>query len=130
MKLSLCSEYALLSLIHLARRIGVEASTLEAIADAQHIPGERLVELLAVLVQTGYLSRRRDGYRLARPAEQISVAEIIRLFDGALAPVEPVSEKGYQDAPMEREEKLAGLFGQVQAQVVERLEKTSLAELK
>jgi Rrf2 family protein len=129
MKLSLDSEYALLSLIHLARLTKGEVLTLEAIAATQHIPGERLAELLGVLIQNGYLNGQIGQYQLARPADEISVAEIIRLFDGALAPLEPVSDTGYWPAPMEQEEKLTGLFGDLQAQIVERLEGTSLAEL-
>jgi Rrf2 family cysteine metabolism transcriptional repressor len=129
MKLSLCSEYALLSLIHIARQTNVEASTLEAIAAAQHIPTERLIELLAVLIRNRYLNNLQGRYQLARPAAEISVAEIIRLFDGVLAPMEPVSSQGYKAAPMEQEEKLVGLFSQIQAQATESLEGTSLAEL-
>jgi len=129
MKLSLCSEYALLSLIYLARQNRVEAPTLEAIAAAQRIPTEPLAELRAVLIRNGYLNNLQGHYQLSRPAANISVAEIIRLFDGALAPMEPVSSRGYKAAPMEREEKLAGLFGRIQVQAAEYLEKTSVAEL-
>jgi DNA-binding IscR family transcriptional regulator len=71
----------------------------------------------------------KGNYRLAKSADKISVAEIIRLFDGALAPLEPVSEKGYGSAPMETEEKLSDLFAQIQKQISERLERTNLADL-
>jgi DNA-binding IscR family transcriptional regulator len=88
-----------------------------------------LDEILAVLINARYLRLTKGNYRLAKPAKKVSVAEVIRLFDGALAPLEPVSEKGYQPAPMEEEEKLAGLFGDLQEQIMDKLENTSLADL-
>lgn len=129
MKLSLHSEYALLSLIHLARQAEPQ-STLD-ISSARKIPAEALHEVLAVLVGSGYAAPSTGGERLnlARSAAQISVAEVIRLFDGALAPLEPVSSLGYNSAPMDEDPKLAGLFDQIQEQVLNRLEKTSIADL-
>lgn len=127
MKLSLRSEYALLFLIQLSR--SGESSVTTQLATSQHIPAESLAEILSVLSQAGYVEQAQDRARLARNAEKISVAEIIRLFDGALAPLEPVSNKGYAPAPMDNEAKLTGLFEQIQAQILARLEKTTIAEL-
>jgi Rrf2 family cysteine metabolism transcriptional repressor len=128
MKLSLRSEYALLSLIHLSRHADSKSSA-EEIAVSQHIPVEALTDILAALARASYLQSINNGYKLAKPADKTPVAEIIRLFDGALAPLEPVSEKGYQPAPMEKEEKLIGLFSQLQEQIVDKLESTTLADL-
>ncbi|MEI7846799.1 MAG: Rrf2 family transcriptional regulator [Chloroflexota bacterium] len=127
MKLSLRSEYALLSLIHLAR--SSRACSLAQIATAQGISLELLVEVLTVLNQSGYLGQTDGSYRLNNGPENVSVAEIIRLFDGALAPWEPVSSRGYAAAPMDKEEKLTGMFDQLQAQIVARLEGTTIADL-
>jgi Rrf2 family cysteine metabolism transcriptional repressor len=127
MKLSLRSEYALLTLIYLARH--KENSLAAEISAAQHIPSESLAEILSVLSRFKYVKQAKGGFRLAKSADKTSVAEVIRLFDGALAPLELVSEKGYNPAPMEREEKLNGLFEQIQEQISERLETTSLIDL-
>lgn len=128
MKLSLCSEYALLCLIHLSRHADGKSSV-EEIAGSQQIPAEALTEILSALTRAKYLLNTNNGYKLARSAGKIPVAEIIRLFDGALAPIEPVSEKGYQPAPMEKEKKLTDLFCQLQDQIIGKLENTSLADL-
>ena len=128
MKLSLLSEYALLSLIHVARQTDAPATS-ASIKTSQQIPAEMLNEILVTLVDTRYLRLRKGSFSLAKPADKIPVIDIIRLFDGALAPIEPVSEKGYQPAPMEREEKLTDLFSQLQSQIVGTLENTSLADL-
>ena len=127
MKLSLCSEYALLTLIHQARND--ELISLASLAVTQQVPVESLAEILSVLEVSGFVKQVEGRFGLAKSASEISVAEIIRLFDGALAPLEPVSSKGYAPAPMDTEEKLSGLFEQIQAQIIARLENTSVAEL-
>jgi Rrf2 family transcriptional regulator, cysteine metabolism repressor len=128
MKLSLRCEYALLALIHIARTSDAGTPS-EEVCDSLQIPTETFDELLTVLLDARYLRRVKGNLRLAKTANKISTAEIIRLFDGALAPLEPVSEKGYEPAPMEQEPKLTNLFGQIQGQIIDRLEETTLAEL-
>lgn len=127
MKLSLCSEYALLTLIHLARNN--ELISLASLAVTQQVPVESLAEILSVLELSGLVKQVEGRFGLTKSAGEIPVAEIIRLFDGALAPLEPVSSKGYAPAPMDAEEKLSGLFEQIQTEIVARLENTSIAEL-
>ncbi|MGC1379284.1 MAG: Rrf2 family transcriptional regulator [Anaerolineales bacterium] len=125
------SEYALLTLIHLSRQNNGGPASLDAIAEIQHIPCESLAEIFSVLSRSGYATQSRVGgqVQLAKSAGEISVAEIIRLFDGALAPLEQVSAKGYAPAPMDKEEKLTGLFEQIHEQISARLEGTTIAEL-
>lgn len=127
MKLSSQSEYALLSLIHLARANSL--LSVETIAAHQRMPLELLREILSVLSRFEYLNQVDDGFELAKDAGEISVAEIIRLFDGALAPFEPVSSKGYQSAPMDHEVKLSGLFEKIRQLAAARLESATIAEL-
>jgi Rrf2 family protein len=128
MKISLRCEYALLSLIYLARPSDVPITS-ASIGVSQQIPSESLNEILVTLVNAKYLRLTKGNFRLAKPAEKIAVIDIIRLFDGALAPLEPISEKGYQPAPMEKEENLTGLFSQLQEQIIETLERTTIADL-
>jgi Rrf2 family protein len=128
MKLSLHSEYALLSLIYIARRPD-EIVTSAKVGTSRQIPPDALNEVIATLINAKYLRLAKGNLQLAKTAEKIAVADIIRLFDGALAPLEPVSQKGYQPAPMEMEQKLAGLFTQIQDQIIVKLEDTSLADL-
>lgn len=119
MKLSLRSEYALLTLIRLAR----------ASRETPAIPADMQAEIISVLQNAGYVRGAPTELTLARQPWDVSVAEIIRLFDGALAPLEPVSSKGYSPAPMDEDDKLSGLFDTIQAHILETLENTSLADL-
>jgi Rrf2 family transcriptional regulator, cysteine metabolism repressor len=128
MKLSLRSEYALLTLIQIARA-NDEALSLESLQDSMGISFDMLTEILVVMKNKRYLRITGREIQLAKPAGRISVVEVIRLFDGALAPLEPVSAKGYGTAPMDREPKLDDLFTQLQNQISNRLERTTIADL-
>lgn len=62
----------------------------EVLADAQGIPVKFLEGILSQLRRTGFVMSQRGadgGYRLARPAEQITVADVIRALEGPLAAV-------------------------------------------
>jgi Rrf2 family protein len=126
------SEYALLALVHLARRAGEGYFSVQSIAAAQKIPPKFLEQILLTLKRGRYvrsLKGPRGGYCLARPARQISIAEITRLFDGALAPTESVSKYFYESTPIEKERSLVKLFREIRDLVSDRLEKTSLADV-
>lgn len=132
MKLTTRSEYALLALVHLARQANGGYVTVEAIAAAQRIP-PKFLELLMWTMKKARLVRsakgQRGGYQLARPANKIMLAEVIRLFDGALAPTESVSTYFYESTPVEREKKLLRVFKGIRDHIARVLEHTSLADV-
>jgi Rrf2 family protein len=64
--------------------------TAEAIADSQEIPMPFLQKILHELRVAGLIASQRvpdGGHRLARPAKQVSVADILRAVEGPLAVV-------------------------------------------
>ena len=133
MKLTTRSEYALLALIHLARARGPAYVSAVSIAEAQGLPPKFLEQLLLVLKRGGLVKSQkgqRGGYKLARPAEKISLAEIIRLLDGALAPTDSVSRYFYEPTPVEKEKRLLKVFKEIRDLVSARLEKTTLADVR
>lgn len=133
MKLTTRSEYALLALIHLARHEGEKFVPIQSIAEAQGIPHRFLEQLLLVLKRARLVKSQkgqRGGYRLGRPPGRISLAEVIRLLDGALAPTESASTYFYEPTPVERERKLLGVFQEIRDLVSAKLEKTTLADVK
>lgn len=132
MNLSSRSEYALLALVYLARHESDGFVSVHTIATAQGIPPKYLEQILLVLKLSKYLRSHKGklgGFKLARPADRISLAEIIRLFDGALAPVESVSKYFYEPTPIEREKNLIGVFRDVRDLVANKLENTTIAEV-
>lgn len=132
MKLTARSEYALLALIYLARNHSRDYITVERTANAQSIPRKFLEQILLTLKRAGFLyssKGQHGGYRLAKPAEEITLAKVIRLFDGALAPTESVSEHFYDTTPIEKEKKLKKVFKDIRDFVAEKLEETTLADI-
>jgi Rrf2 family protein len=81
-------DYALRAMSELA---AAEAPrTVDQLSAAQHIPNKYLESILGELRRGGLLRSQRGpegGYRLARLAEAISIADVIRALDGELANV-------------------------------------------
>jgi len=132
MKLTYRSEYALLALVHLARNNSAGYISAEVIANAQKIPLKFLEQLLLALKRAKYLRSSKGhngGYCLAKPPEQITLAEVIRLFDGALAPTESVSEYFHDSTPIEKEQNLVKFFKEIRDMIADKLENTTLADV-
>lgn len=126
------SEYALLALVHLARHASDGFLSAQSIAAAQGIPPKFLEQILLTLKRARYVRSqkgRQGGYCLSRAPEQISLAEIIRLIDGALAPTESVSKYFYESTPVEKEKKLLRLFKEIRNYLSNKLEATTLADV-
>jgi len=132
MKLTTRSEYALLALVALARRGSEVSVSGKTISDEQGIPLKFLQTILLTLKNARFVHStkgKRGGYRLAKPAQSISIAEVVRLFDGALAPTESVSHYFYEPTPIEKEDKLIDVFREIRDFVAEKLEKTTIADV-
>ncbi len=131
-KLTSRSEYALLALVYLARHDDDGYVSAETIALAQKIPLKFLEQILFALKRAKYLRSSKGqhgGYHLAKPADKIALADIIRLFDGALAPTESVSKYFYESTPIEKEKNLVKVFKGIRDYVSETLEKTTIADV-
>src|SRR5215210_3479147 len=88
MRLSARVDYALRAMAELAAASAPR--TVEQLAAAQRIPSKYLENILGELRRGGLLRSQRGpdgGHRLARPAEAISIADVIRALDGELANV-------------------------------------------
>ena len=132
MKLTSRSEYALLALVHLARQEQDEYVSVENIAKAQKIPAKFLEQIMLALKHGHYVHSvkgQHGGYRLAKAPNKITLAEIIRLFDGALAPTESVSKYFYESTPVEKEKGLIRVFKRIRDVVAETLETTTIADV-
>lgn len=132
MRLTSRSEYALLALVYLCRNEKKGFLSVEAIGAAQGIPPRFLEQILLTLKRARYvrsLKGQHGGYCLARAGDRITVAEVIRLIDGALAPTESVSKYFYESTPIERERKILRVFKEIRDFIAERLEKTTIADV-
>lgn len=87
MKLSTRAKYGLKALIDLGLYSEKEAVSLQSIAGRQNISVSYLEQLMALLKKAGLVKSIRGaagGYFLGRPAEEISVGDILRVLEGGL----------------------------------------------
>jgi Rrf2 family protein len=87
LRLSKKTDYALMALAYLAEVPAGVASARE-IATRYDIPPEFLAKVLQRLAQRGLLASQmgvHGGYRLARPSDSISVADVVDVIDGPVA---------------------------------------------
>jgi len=132
MRLTRRSEYAILALLYLARHQDEGFLPLARLAEAQGIPIKFLEHIVVAMSRAGYLASQKGqhgGHRLARDPRQITLAEVIRLMDGALAPVSSVSRYFYQATPIEREAKMLEFLREIRDWISARLETTTLADM-
>lgn len=81
-------DYGMRALLTLAERD--EPATADVLATAQGLPAKFLGAILNDLRRAGIVASQRGsdgGYRLARPATDVSVADVMRALDGPLAEV-------------------------------------------
>ncbi|KSV58635.1 RrF2 family transcriptional regulator [Acetivibrio ethanolgignens] len=91
MKLSTKGRYGLRAVLDLASNSETEAVALSSIAERQSISISYLEQLIAKLKKAGIVESTRGargGYILAKPAEEISIGEILRALEGDLNPVD------------------------------------------
>lgn len=91
MKISTKGRYALRTMIDLAQHSSEGLVTLRDVAARQELSQKYLEQIVTVLSKAGLVKGVRGpqgGYRLARAPKDYSVAEILRLVEGSLAPVE------------------------------------------
>ncbi|MGZ4107668.1 MAG: RrF2 family transcriptional regulator, partial [Tumebacillaceae bacterium] len=83
------TEYGVRALVLLAEREG-ERLTSAKIVEVEGIPESFLEQILVTLRRNGLVEAARGvhgGYRLARPASAITMAEVIRVLEGSLSPI-------------------------------------------
>jgi Rrf2 family protein len=84
------TEYAIRAMIELAGAGPDGSLTSHAIADAQRIPLRFLLNILSDLRRVGLVDSRRGpsgGWWLSKPAQQITVADVVRAADGPLVEI-------------------------------------------
>lgn len=97
--LSQRTRYTIRALLHLADRYGEGPVQLIEIAEAQNIPAKFLTVMLSHMRRKGLVETmrgREGGYWLARPPEEISYGEIVRLTRGSLGLVPCASRLAYE----------------------------------
>ena len=107
---------------------------ISAIAQSERIPQKFLEQILLDLKNNGILQSKKGkggGYFLGRPAQEIMLGKVIRIFDGPLAPVSCVSQTAYRKCEECRDDTCCGIrmvMKDVREAISNILDKTSLAD--
>lgn len=123
-------DYATRALLVLAASSDGKPIKGEAVATAQGMPVKVIENLLTDLRRAGLVSSHRGsegGYRLARPAGSIAIADVFRALEGPLAEVHGLrpNERSYEGAA----EHLQSVWVGVRAALRSVLERTTLADV-
>lgn len=100
--LSMRAKYALKALMYLARAKDKGPIMIGEIAEKQNLPRKFLEQILLDLKNQRILKSRQGkagGYSLAKPATEIEVGHIVRVFNGPLALVPCVSVTAFEKCP-------------------------------
>ena len=131
-KLTTKSEYSILALIYIARNEDRGFIKIEEICNNYSISKKYLENLFSILKQMRIVKTKRGnsgGYKLAKPSTEISIAEVIRLMDGALAATESVSKYFFSHTPLESEEKVINIFKDIRNYISDKLENIKILDL-
>lgn len=132
MRLTMKGEYATRAVLYLARNHPQSIIRIQEIADAEQIPFKYLEQILLQLKNSGIVKSKRGlngGYYLAKPPENISFGDVVRIIDGPLAPVGCVSESAYERCSIERMCGTRGVWLNVRNAIANILDKTTFADV-
>jgi Rrf2 family protein len=129
---SASATHALRALAHLAATGGPDATLGRVLATDVGVPSPYLAKVLGTLARSGLVIATRGvrgGYRLARPAHEITLREIVEPFEGKR--VDPgcllrPDEACWADGPCPAHEAWSG----VKTAYLSFLEKTTLADIQ
>ena len=129
LKFSKKTDYGLMAIRHLAEHEEERVVTTKAIADQCHIPAELLAKILQRLAKQGLVQSHNGshgGYTLARALSTITVAEVMRAIEGPFAITACYREEGNAECDQYDHCTVRGPLGQVQADIVALLNRTTL----
>jgi Rrf2 family protein len=133
MRVSSKAHYGLRMMTEFAKAYGAGPMSIAEVARVEHLPLAYLEQLASQLRRGGLVESTRGvhgGYALTRPADQISVLDVVTVIEGEVSPVECVSH-GYVTGTCQREGECAsrGLWMRLKQSIDAVLSQTTLAEL-
>lgn len=123
LKISTKGRYGLTIMMELAAKYGDGPLSLKSIAEKNGLSEHYLEQLIAPLRNAGLVKSIRGaygGYILAKPAEDISAGDVIRVLEGPISPVDFTEE----DDPAKRD-----LWLRIRNSIADVLDSTMLSDL-
>lgn len=129
------TKYAINALVYIAKNIDHEPISVMKISENQNIPLKFLENILFELKKAKILSSKRGkygGYLLNSSADQIHMAQVMRLFDGAIGLLPCVTYNYYEKCEECVDEETCGIRQvamEIRNETVRRLKESTLADI-
>lgn len=133
--LAMKTRYAMVALAHLAKEYGKGPVLSTTIAVDEKIPQRFLEVILLDLKKMGVLGSKpgkAGGYFLIKDPQDVTLLDVVRHFEGAIAMLYCVSEKQYQPCEFCKDEatcKIRNVFSTIRDNTNEILSHTSISTL-
>ena len=132
MRVSKETDYALRALFTLVDHFGGAPIPIRELARRNDVPKRFLEQIMLKLKTQGWVDSVagvRGGYVLARNPGKITMGEVVRHFDGILAPIDCVSVTGYQRCSQEPVCRFRRVFFDARNYVAELMDRATLADV-
>jgi Rrf2 family protein len=126
------TDYALRALFTLVDHFGGSPIPIRELARRNDVPKRFLEQIMLDLKAQGWVESTagiRGGYMLAKSPSKITMGEVVRHFDGILAPIDCVSVAGYKRCSQEPVCKFRRVFLDVRNYVAGIMDKATLADV-
>lgn len=126
------TDYALRALFTLVEHTGGTPIPIRELARRNDVPKRFLEQIMLALKAQGWVNSVagiRGGYVLARSPNKITMGEVVRHFDGILAPIHCVSVTGYERCSQEPVCRFRRVFFDVRNYVANLMDRATLAEV-
>ena len=132
MQLSMRTDYALRAVFTLAEHYGGPPIPIVELARRNDIPKRFLEQIMLDLKEGKWvksLPGKSGGYLLAKPPARITMGEIVRHFDGYLAPIHCVSVTDYKRCSQESVCRFRHVMRDARNTVARLMDRSTLAEV-
>src|SRR5262245_9231617 len=132
MKLSMRTDYALRAVFTLVEYYGKGPIPIRELARRNDVPKRFLEHIMLDLKEQGFvdsLPGKAGGYFLARSPEKITMGQIVRHFDGVLAPIGCVSVNSYQRCTQEPVCRFRRVLLEIRNLTVRLMDRSTLADV-
>jgi Rrf2 family protein len=132
MRVSKKTDYALRALFTLVDHYGGTPIPIRELARRNDVPKRFLEQIMLALKAKGWVDSVagiRGGYVLAKNPDKITMGEVVRHFDGILAPIDCVSVTGYQRCSQEPLCRFRRVFFDARNYVANLMDRSTLADV-
>ncbi len=132
MRVSKRTDYALRALFTLVDHFGGQPIPIRELARRNDVPKRFLEQIMLALKSQGWVDSSagiRGGYFLAKNPAKITMGEVVRHFDGILAPIDCVSVTGYARCSQESVCRFRRVFFDARNYVASLMDKSTLADV-